>query len=381
LDFEHVYVVQMGAAPRPWGSTATEVARSDDGLELRVLGRGTPGWGAAQHKNQRREAAELVRLLYVAMTRAKARLVLSADWSEKHRPGPLANRMVELIDHRRETEVIDELVTREQGRGPRADHELGQWVLPVFRAGLLAAPDVEETPPVAVDLDARAEMRHRLRQARTTAGRRMDRPFAGGVSAASHAFLDHDTIDDVAADEDRGPGRTVAMAVGTAVHRLLEEIDLDGDLVEQLNAGAEALTAQLIAELADDEAREARRRLADVVDGLAGGVCLDRLRALGANQVMARELAMILPTEADHGPVGCITGFADLVYRDPRTDELVVADYKTDAVDDDESVARRTAIYEPQITTYARGLQEALSLASPPRAELWFLHADRIVVV
>jgi len=37
--------------------------------------------------------------------------------------------------------------------------------------------------------------------------------------------------------------------------------------------------------------------------------------------------------------------------------------------------------YASQVELYARGLQDALGLDHPPRAELWFLAADRVVVV
>ena len=57
----------------------------------------------------------------------------------------------------------------------------------------------------------------------------------------------------------------------------------------------------------------------------------------------------------------------------------MIADYKTDEVEDPEEIARRAAVYAPQGATYVRALQEALDLPQPPRFELWFLRADRVV--
>jgi ATP-dependent exoDNAse (exonuclease V) beta subunit len=74
-----------------------------------------------------------------------------------------------------------------------------------------------------------------------------------------------------------------------------------------------------------------------------------------------------------------VSGIVDLLYRDPEDGRLVVADYKTDRVQDDETLAERARVYEPQVRIYARALQKALGLDHEPHNELWFLDADRIV--
>jgi len=48
-------------------------------------------------------------------------------------------------------------------------------------------------------------------------------------------------------------------------------------------------------------------------------------------------------------------------------------------VDGDAAVEERAGIYDPQVKTYARAVQKALSLDHEPHTELWFLDADRIV--
>jgi len=69
--------------------------------------------------------------------------------------------------------------------------------------------------------------------------------------------------------------------------------------------------------------------------------------------------------------VGVVTGTVDLLYHDPETDRLVVADYKTDDLDRGEAETRSEA-YAPQGAVYARALQEALDLEEEPRFELGF---------
>ena len=92
----------------------------------------------------------------------------------------------------------------------------------------------------------------------------------------------------------------------------------------------------------------------------------------------SREIAIVASPVGDRGPVGAVTGYVDLVYRDPDDGRLVVADYKTDHLVDEAAVETRSAVYEPQVRTYARALRQALALDYEPRAELWFLAADRI---
>jgi ATP-dependent exoDNAse (exonuclease V) beta subunit len=60
------------------------------------------------------------------------------------------------------------------------------------------------------------------------------------------------------------------------------------------------------------------------------------------------------------------------VYRDPDG-RLVVADYKSDALEGAEAIDERTAHHAPQVQAYARALARALPGEREPRAELWFL--------
>ena len=83
--------------------------------------------------------------------------------------------------------------------------------------------------------------------------------------------------------------------------------------------------------------------------------------------------------KAGKGPVGFVAGTADLVYEDPEDGGLVVADYKTDAVETDAEIDDRAKVYSSQGAIYARAVQEALNLDRPPRMEFWFLHPGRIV--
>jgi ATP-dependent exoDNAse (exonuclease V) beta subunit len=70
----------------------------------------------------------------------------------------------------------------------------------------------------------------------------------------------------------------------------------------------------------------------------------------------------------------------DLVYRDPATGDLVIADYKSDRVGREAAAARALA-YRRQGRVYAEALRAALGLPALPRFELWLLEAGRIETV
>ena len=55
----------------------------------------------------------------------------------------------------------------------------------------------------------------------------------------------------------------------------------------------------------------------------------------------------------------------------------MVADYKTDALDA-ASAAQKARDYAPQLSAYARALQDAWGLESTPRTEVWLLRAGVI---
>ena len=165
--------------------------------------------------------------------------------------------------------------------------------------------------------------------------------------------------------------------MGTAVHRLLEIVDLRGDLQEQVAARRAEVLNWAVAG-AVGAADIARQRAGELLDRLLEGRSLLALAAL-ADDVVARELPLLVPAGDDDPAVSAILGVADLVYR--RDSQLVVADFKTDALSDDDEITARAEFYRPQLELYARALRDALELDDLPAMELWFLWPDRIKVL
>ena len=90
LDFEHVYLLQLHkTSPGDRGPT-TEAARlpREATFAWRLFGAPTLDFDRVDAERRAVEAAERVRLLYVAMTRPKERLVLLGAWPQRPEPRP-----------------------------------------------------------------------------------------------------------------------------------------------------------------------------------------------------------------------------------------------------------------------------------------------------
>jgi ATP-dependent helicase/nuclease subunit A len=409
LDFGHVYLVQLHKPPGGDGGSGTEVGRLEEGrFELRLFGVPTLGFDRVEAERRAVEAAERVRTLYVAMTRAKDRLVLLGSWPEEtngaaeRRPPEQARTHMDLLAWRsdRPAATLLELWETAQAEGISSfpDPTGALWKLPALWAtgGESGADGAPATDGAALpEPEEIARISAALRVDRAAAEAHMSRPWGGAASEEAHELLREELaarrLDEGDGEEaprrrtrakKEGDGeldREAAMALGGAIHRALEEWDLAADPLEELARQRIRLPAYLAPLARGEVVERALPRAEDLLDRLGESGLLKRLRTL-AGHVVARELPVLLPPrETAHSPVGVVTGAVDLVYRDPDTGHLVIADYKTDDVDDPEEIARRAAVYAPQGATYVRALQEALDLPQPPRFQLWFLRADRVV--
>jgi len=382
LDFEHVYVSQIHKGGRGGGRGGeAEARRFEDKLDYSLFGWATPGLAAARRLQARKGRAELVRLLYVAATRAKQRLVISGGWGEpgKEIDPESAGVFADLLARRADPEAMAEQVER---RAERVDGEetAVQWVFPVFGARAEPPDQVGETGGAEGWSTARKQAVEELAQARSAAAERMALPLVRAASEEAHRWFELAAAEEAEPAEAATTGdRDVAMILGSAVHALLETLDLELDLPAQVAARRDAIIADVVRGLGETEAAAAATRAGELLDLLASGVCLQRLAML-APQVVARELPILLwAAGANEEPNAVVSGIVDLVYRDPGDGRLVVADFKTDRVEGDAEIEERRRVYEPQVRTYAHALHKALALDHEPHTELWFLDADRIV--
>jgi ATP-dependent helicase/nuclease subunit A len=381
LDFKHVYLMQIHRqSGRGENTNDPKVLPLGGRREYRIFGWPTPNFVIAEELKNRQSRAEMIRLLYVAMTRAKDRLVVTGGWSKAPEgKNPLrAASFANLVDTRVDAEELAiQVASKRERRFEDGRHT--QWIVPALGAGVLDDATIE--PVIDHGLRSIAEV-HRdagiLAAARTSARQRMERPLVGGASSLKAASVVHHDEEEgatpVVFESDGG----VSAAVGSAVHRMLERLSLDGNLAVQLRAMIGEATDELRKTLDEHTWRGARSRLESVVEVVAEGVCLKTLAAV-AGGVVGREVAVVAEPEVESGPISAVTGFVDLIYRDPEDGLVVVADYKTDVVADDDAVKERVRVYEPQVRTYARAIRRALDLDHDPHVELWFLWFDKII--
>ncbi len=401
LDFKHVYLVQLhklsGGENGPQTVAGRTGANLDDDRqdrwEYKLLGAPTLSFDRVAAESLEVEAAERVRTLYVAMTRAKDRLVLAGTWPETAddspaRPPDQARNHVDLLGWRGSRPNLaghwDEGAV--SGEWSFDDRTGAKWKLLGLRPDAVAedfGPAEQTALPSVAEVARESEA---LAAHRAEAAVRRERRFSGPASEDSHGLLREQQAGNRMGDEkgDRkrhaGVDREAAMAAGGAIHRALETWNLAADPTEEADRQRETLPSYLASLTEPDTVPRALALAETLLDGFMESSLLSRLRDL-KDHVLARELPVLLPPGEHGGPVGVVSGTIDLLYRDPQTGRLVVADYKTDDPSAPGGVEARADVYASQGAAYVRALQEALDLAEKPRFELWFLRADRVVEV
>jgi len=380
LDFEHVYVAQIHKGGRGGGRRETAGLMPIGGRpEYHLFNWTTPGFVEGEWNQARKTQAEMVRLLYVATTRAKQRLVVSGGWSAPGKvvPPEAAGNFAALIGRSLDPEEISAQIEAGLERDTN-DETCVQRVIPAFAEHPDEAGAEDERTAGWFPSDRQMRAIDELAVARRAAGERMALPLIRSASSEAHDRLRR-------ADGEEGEpatalfgSRGLAMAIGTAIHRLLETVDLDADLRAQVAENRDLLVTDVIGGLVDHQVSEAEGLIDDLLAKLAAGRCLERLSKV-VPCVIARELPVFGWEESEGAPGTVVSGIVDLLYRDPDDGRLVVADYKTDAVDGEDEIEERTGIYEPQVGAYAKILCEAMGLEEEPHKELWFLAADKIV--
>ncbi len=387
LDFDHVYVGQVHKQRR-WGELvpanlgeATRARKVGDVWEYELFGARTPGFDSVVQHEERVEQAERVRLLYVALTRAKERLVVMGKWMERPWPVPAvyARSMTELLANR--TGGHPDLLAamrRLKPAGETATEEDGaRWVFPGLRHDRTDERPRTVDPDALPDLAAIRADRLALRDSRARSRVRMERRTSAAASESAHRALE-DRLEASTAHTSDGTSN-LGTFVGTAVHRALEHWDGRADPEAELTRLAPSLRGWLATEVPSDRLEAAVDRATGLLETFARGE-VGALFARLAGSLVARELPLLAPPGAgDDAPVGYVAGAIDLVYRDPDSGEIVVVDYKTDRVPDEQALQDRASAYLLQGRVYADAVQDALGLPSRPRIELWFIAADRVV--
>lgn len=354
------------------------------------LGAATLGWSAAAERRRAVSDAEAVRTLYVAVTRAKRRLVLAGRFEDGASRELAHARLVRSAREAALVEARERILAEGAGRAQLAsatdaNGALVRW-LDREPLGAFAPHDAGASVAIALD-GVRADVA-RLASLDLAARARAERRLVGRASEQSAELQREDRVERWQAGGGGAPAdpdaaeREVAAAVGTAIHALLERYDWNA-----ADADAEWQRRVLDAHAAlDRSVSEAQRAVAgaraeELLAALREGPLFERLRA-HAIHTIARELPFLLPgAESGADAVGARVGAIDWIHWDPVDREVVVVDFKSDRVADAAAIAARVRHHAAQAERYRVAAQQALGLERLPRVELWFLAASAREVI
>lgn len=373
LEFQHVYLVETQAKPGRSERVTTSVddALRAKHLEYQLFGAPTPNFDRFQERTGAIAASERVRLLYVALTRAKDRLVVVGGW-DKARQAKTALEAQSLL----------QLIRNREGF-PNSPEDLGahgKLEQDGIRWRVLAAdepPSVTARRPASpksiANISQVRQDENSLSTLRRQARARMERPLYTRASAR----LDRDEPVTAAA-KDGVLQRSEARALGTLFHRWLELWNFDADPA----AEAERFRRTLSSDLHNILGALPQQPLIEHAEAL-----LDRwqhgslARRLGDQtlEVAARELPILVPATMlsevpDTEATQFVSGTIDLLLRHAESQEWLVVDYKTDPIGGTE-LETTAETHRDQLQTYVTALSAALD--APVSGELWFVWPDR----
>jgi ATP-dependent helicase/nuclease subunit A len=374
LEFPVVFVPDLGRAP----NGRTESCEFDPRLgplvkdpstkrENRVTGLDLYRWMSAAE-----DQAESMRLFYVAATRAADYLVLSSGMSQKELQSPsapwmklLAERFdlttgrltVSLPDGDGFAQPAVKVTTMSAGGdstpgGARLWHDLDAAIdrsiqIATGGNGESAADDVSERllAPIAVDGAAR----------RRFSVSRLSGELPSGDAATA-------TIVPSIDDDDRSTDPTIAMDLGTLIHKVLAGIPLTGSM--DIKAWVARCTVSQ-----NDKSEKLQADASPLVETFLKSA---RAAELAAAKQVHRELEFLLawPPEQPSQPARYLQGFIDCLYQDPAG-RWHVLDYKTNRVSPG-GLAAAAAAYEMQLGVYALAVEQILG-EPPGRLSIHFL--------
>jgi ATP-dependent exoDNAse (exonuclease V) beta subunit len=292
----------------------------------------TPGWDAALAAEAAHDDAERRRLLYVAATRARDRLVIpfvsGSETLDARKGVTCANDLLRVSGIESEPDL------RGDARDAKLPEDAPLWRRPLEEADAAAMALVTE------DREGWGVAHDALLAAAGT-------PLEVRTASALEEWE--------APDPDPGaPWRGRATEFGTAVHAVLEHVDL---------ARPDAVAPLATAATAEAGMPE---RAGEVVDVARRALASDVIARVRRSPRVLREAAF---TVALPGAAGFAEGRMDLLFIEDG--EIVIVDFKTDRVTA-ATIDKRAAHYRPQALVYAWAAARATGL---PVREVVFLFA------
>ena len=304
----------------------------------------TSGHRAACDEEDDREECEDLRLLYVAMTRARERLVIPAYWNDPAK-GFYRFLRARLGANHECNPAVD---------GSRfALHDTSHYVLASPATGALKL-DAEFAPSDQRVLSAQARKAEWETQRANAVTRLQRNGMFAMPSQPSREAVKGRSSEDIETFKN-------GKAFGSYVHGLLELVILPG------GANLERL-ARSTADQFNMDSEQIRQATNLIQHALAS----DLFKRAAEASAVYREL----PFTDLHDGVLC-EGVIDLAFV--AGEQLVIVDYKTDLIPT-EAIEEHVVLYSPQLRAYRRALEKITGL---PVSEtlLYFLQPNRVVAV
>ena len=314
-------------------------------LGVSVGGRCTLGAVMTKEKYQVKEEAEQRRVFYVAMTRAKERLILSGGFPDRLAQGTFLHFLREV-----------------------ADTEVGLVDLHEVRVGtssmrqLVVAQKDHPLPP-------NNPSPRKLKKAPHTDTwlRRWDaREKAWSLASSRSLFLTPTSLFDVENPKEFFPttgnfSMERGKLIGVLAHRVLERWNYQNDF-EALKGRIEDVCRYGV----PPTSMEAQEILTELVRMFQVFYFSEPYRIIQGATILGREVPFAMPwdcsgysNQAIKSPTGVMEGVIDLIYQ--VNGKVWVADYKTDDVDDDD-ITPRVSKYDTQTKVYRDAARQCLGL-------------------
>jgi ATP-dependent helicase/nuclease subunit A len=339
LEFPIVFVVDLGRKKRQWDREGIFIDRSGAPISGARLGP-VADFGyrhAIRAREDRRAAAEERRLLYVAATRARDRLILVGSGRED------ASHQRALIEFVGSAGAGDSLpaVLQRIDRTDNGKYSVGKRAAHI---GDLFSGPIDPTPlELARNLEAgrRAEYE-----------RALNRKFFGFVTEGKDVEPHVGSL--TVSPDPEGIGRLV----GTLVHEVLSVVDLPGgerrDRLVDLTAAGMGLSLDITARVI----AEARPLIDEFFRSEIG-------KEIGSSRIIGREIPLLTSRDGV-----TVTGRIDIVYE--TAEGLVVLDYKTDNVTR-KGAAEAALRYKGQIAAYVQALTNAVTTDTFVKGGVYFI--------
>jgi ATP-dependent helicase/nuclease subunit A len=363
LEFPVVVVPDVDRPIR--SSTATVAFTPQMGPMVKTTGPGGFQLYAAVEKD--RELAELIRLFYVASTRAADYLILSGGVIRLDAPrGP----WTQLI-HRRFDPLTGKLrVTLPVGyREPRVKVTTTEPPLAGKPSKKTARPNLGKLAEEVTRLAERDGGRAAVHLAPVPVDRQARRQYSfSRLSGTLHERFE--TTASGAPDETDdfcdASGRLDPLGLGTLVHEVLAEVDF----------GRPQDVAPAVARMAPRHLPEEQDNLHEPTDMIHRFLDSPRAAAMAAASEVHRELEFTLawPPGTEQAQPRYLQGYIDCLYRD-AAGRWVVLDYKTNRVTPS-TIEAAASEYEMQMLLYALAVERILG-SGPSDLVLYFLRPAR----